>query len=391
MFKPVGPRCNLDCSYCYYQGKERLLGVGQVPSDDKVLAKFIHDYIDGNDGSEICFEWQGGEPTLLGVDFFRTVLRLQQQFCPPGKQICNSIQTNGTLLDEQWCSFLAENNFLVGLSIDGPRELHDAYRVTKGGEPTFDRVVAAAKLLKRYGVEFTTLTVIHRLNAQHPLEVYRFLTREIGPRMLQFIPCVEPKDFETVAPWKWDDTSVISGSSAARPGTPDSLVTDWSVDPDDFGTFLSSIFDEWHHHDIGRHYINLFESFVASWAGLPPQICVFNDFCGKSVMVELDGSVYSCDHFAYPEYRLGNINNKPLVDLVFSSRQVGFGFGKKDHLPEQCRKCRYLAACYGECPRNRFVRTQAGEPGLNYLCPGLTKFFTHTEGRLQALARGVRF
>jgi uncharacterized protein len=390
MFKPVGPRCNLACSYCYYQGKEHLLGVEQTVIDKGILAKFIHDYIDGNDGSEVYFEWQGGEPTLLGMDFFRTVLRLQQQFRPPHKQIFNSIQTNGTLLDDAWCGFLAENGFLVGLSLDGPKELHDAYRVTKGGEPTFERVVAAARLLKQHGVEFTTLTVINRLNARHPLEVYRFLTREIGPRMLQFIPCVEPKDFETVAPWRWAENSVRSGSSAARPGTADSLVTDWSVDPDDFGSFLCAIFDEWHKHDIGRHYVNLFESFVASWAGLPPQVCVFNDFCGKSVMVELDGSVYSCDHFAYPEYRLGNISTTSLVDQVFSQQQVGFGFDKKDHLPEQCRKCCYLGACYGECPRNRFVRTSDGEAGLNYLCPGLKKFFSHAERRLQALARGVR-
>lgn len=390
MFKPVGPRCNLDCSYCYYQGKERLLGLEQSAVDDRIVEKFIRDYIDGNDGAEVYFEWQGGEPTLLGIDFFRNVLRLQQQFCPPHKQVFNSIQTNGTLLDERWCSFLAENGFLVGLSLDGPRELHDTYRVTKGGEPTFERVVAAARLLKRHGVEFTTLTVVNRLNAGHPLEVYRFLTRVIGPRVVQFIPCVEPKGFEGVAPWRWPENGVLSGSTAARSGTPDSLVTDWSVDPDDYGAFLCTVFDEWYRHDIGRYHVNLFESCVAAWAGLPPQVCVFNDFCGKSVMVEQDGSVYSCDHFAYPEYRLGSIRNKPLADLVFSTQQVGFGFGKRDHLPGYCRQCPYLSACYGECPRNRFVRTPDGEVGLNYLCPGLKRFFSHADGRLKNLARDVR-
>jgi uncharacterized protein len=389
MFKPIGARCNLDCSYCYYQGKENLVAGEQLVSDTAVLEKFIRDYIDGNDGAEIYFEWQGGEPTLLGIDFFRTILLLQQQFCPPHKQIFNSIQTNGTLLDERWCRFLAENGFLVGLSLDGPRELHDAYRVTKGGEPTFGVVVAAAGLLKRHGVEFTTLTVVNRLNARYPLEVYRFLTREIGPRMLQFTPCVEPKGFVDVAPWRWPENLVKTGSSAARPGTTDSLVTDWSVDPEEFGSFLCTVFDEWHRHDIGRHYVNLFESSVASWAGLPPQVCVFNDFCGKSVMVEQDGSVYSCDHFAYPEYRLGSLRNKPLADLVFTPQQVGFGFGKRDYLPDYCRQCSYLKACYGECPRNRFVRTPDGDVGLNYLCPGLKRFFAHADERLQELALNI--
>lgn len=390
MIKPAGPRCNLECAYCYYQGKERLLAEEKAVIDEQVLEKFIRDYIDGNDGAEIYFEWQGGEPTLLGIDFFRTVLRMQRQFCPPHKQVFNSIQTNGTLLDEQWCRFLADNAFLVGLSIDGPRELHDAYRVTKGGAPTFARVVAAAGLLKKHGVEFTTLTVVNRLNAKQPLEVYRFLTREIGARMVQFIPCVEPKGFKDVAPWRWDASGIpVTGTPAARPGNPESIVTEWSVDPDDYGSFLCAVFDEWHRADIGRHYVNLFESCVSTWAGLPPQVCVFNDFCGKSVMVEQDGGVYSCDHFAYPEYRLGSIKHKPLVDLVFSEQQVGFGFGKRDHLPDYCRQCRYLSACYGECPRNRFVRTPDGEAGLNYLCPGLKRFFVHADGRLHVLAQDV--
>lgn len=388
MVKPVGPLCNLDCSYCYYLSKEDLLGLsGCQPPADALLEKFTRDYIDGNDAGEIVFEWQGGEPTLLGVDFFRKVVLLQQKFCPPDKKVLNSIQTNGTLLDEYWCRFLRDNRFLVGLSLDGPKELHDAFRRTKGGEPTFDRVVSAAKLLKKHGVEFNTLTVVNRINATRPLDVYRFLTREIGPRVLQFIPCVEPKGFESVAPWRWDKKNIpVTGSSAARPGTPDSLVTDWSVDPDEFGSFLCAVFDDWHNRDIGRHYVNLFESFVAVWAGLPPQICVFNDFCGKGVMMERDGSVYSCDHFAYPEHRLGNIRHNQLVDMVFSQRQVGFGYGKRDMLPGHCRECGYLAACYGECPKNRCVRTPDGEPGLNYLCPGLKRFFAHAGERLQALA-----
>lgn len=390
MFKPAGSRCNLECGYCYYQDKQQILGQQSQSLDSRVLEKFIQDYIVGNDGPEVCFEWQGGEPTLLGVDFFNQVLRLQQQHCPPHKRVRNSIQTNGTLLDDQWCRFLADNGFLVGLSIDGPRELHDAYRVSRGGEPTFERVMAAVSLLKKHGVDFTTLTVLNRLNAAYPLEVYRFLTRSVGPRILQLIPCVELKGFTRTAPWYWDHRKIQNGSDRLKPARPDSVVTDWSVAADDYGGFLCTVFDEWYRHDIGRHYVNIFESAVASWAGRPPQICVFNEFCGKSVMVEQDGSVYSCDHFAYPEYRLGNVCHTHLADLVFSQRQIGFGFGKVDQLPQYCRRCPYLTACYGECPKKRFVHTADGEAGLNYLCPGLKRFFSHADQRLRMLAENIK-
>ncbi len=397
MAKPLGPVCNLHCAYCYYLGKERLLGLsGSQPIADEVLEKFIRDYIADNDAPEVEFEWQGGEPTLLGVEFFRKVLDLQKRYCPGGKRVVNSLQTNGILLDDAWCRFLRENHFLVGLSIDGPKHLHDVYRVTKGGQPTFDRVFAAAKRLKKHGVPFNTLTVIHRQNARRPLDVYRFLSREVGPRMMQFIPLVEPRTFETVAPRHWgtvpfagpwdQGTLPMVGTPGARPGSPDSIVTDWSVDPDDFGAFLCKVFDEWYQRDLGRHFVNLFESWAAVWLGRPAQICVFHDFCGKGLLLERDGSLYSCDHFVYPEYRLGNIMDRPLVETVFSGRQVRFGLAKQDTLPQYCRECEYLFACWGECPRNRFVRSPEGEPGLNYLCPGLLRFFLHADGRLKEIA-----
>ncbi len=274
MAKPLGPACNLACTYCYYLSKERLLGLsGHQPMADDVLEKFIGDYIADNDAPQVEFEWQGGEPTLLGVDFFRKVVELQKKHCPPHKRVLNNLQTNGLLLDDPWCRFLHENQFLVGLSIDGPKKLHDAYRVTKGGQPTFDRVFAAAKLLKKHQVDFNTLTVLHRLNVQRPLDVYRFLSREVGPRVMQFIPLVEPRGFETVAPGHRDEsTAPMVGTPCAKPGTPDSIVTEWSVDADDFGTFLCKVFDDWQQRDLGRHFVNLFESWAAVWMGRPAQI-----------------------------------------------------------------------------------------------------------------------
>ncbi len=392
MVKPIGPACNLECDYCYYLGKADLLDLhGHEPIANDILEAFVADHFSGNDTSEVEFEWQGGEPTLLGIEFFQKVVDLQKKHCPRGKRALNSLQTNGLLIDQRWCEFLRANRFLVGLSIDGPKVLHDTYRRTKGRQPTFDRVIAAARLLKEHGVEFSTLTVINRVNARRPLDVYRFLSREIGPRIMQFIPLVEPKVFATVAPWHWDPAALPTvGSPQARPGTSDSFVTDWSVDPIDFGEFLCEVFDDWYSRDRGKRFVNLFESFVAVRIGLPAQICVFHDLCGKALLMERDGSLYSCDHFVYPEFRLGNIKDRPLVDTVFCDRQVTFGCGKSDSLPRYCRECPHLSLCWGECPRNRFVRTPDGDPGLNYLCPGLRRFFAHAEPYLRTIADQVR-
>jgi len=389
MAKPVGASCNLNCSYCYYLSKGNLPGMqGCEAIPDAILEKHIHDTLEGNQSSEVIFDWQGGEPTLLGIDFFKKVLRLQEQHCQPDKVVLNNLQTNGTLLNEDWCRFLRDNRFLVGLSLDGPKSLHDAYRRDKGGGPSFDRVMASVKLLKKMGVEFNTLTVLNRLNVKYPLDVYRFLTREVGPRMIQFIPLVEPRGFERTAPQHWDATQLpVVGSSAARPGTPDSIVCDWSADPDDLGSFLCKVFDEWHRRDMGKYFVNFVEGAVAAWAGLPAQTCVFSKVCGKAVVLERDGAVYSCDHYVYPEYRLGNIQEKTLVEMVFSERQTRFGLNKYDSLPSQCRNCQFLFACWGECPRNRFVKTPDGEPGLNYFCPAFKRFFAHVDAPLKTLIK----
>jgi uncharacterized protein len=361
MAKPVGSSCNLNCAYCFYLHKATLPGgPGAGRMSDETLERFIQQYIQCVTADEVVFSWQGGEPTLLGLDFFRKVVELEKKHAKPGQTVQNDLQTNGTLIDEDWCRFLKENRFLVGLSIDGPKKLHDRYRVAKNGEPTFDKVFNAAKLLKKHGVPFNTLTCVHRENAKHPLDVYRFLRREIGSTHIQFTPIVEPVDFERAAP-----------SNA------DSAVTDWSVDPDDWGYFLTKTFDEWRNRDLGKVMVNQFETLVSQHMGLGPQLCVYGEFCGKAVAVEHDGSVYACDHFVYPEYRIGNVKDGPFVDTVLSRAQVKFGYAKNEALPKQCRQCPYLKDCWGECPKNRILRTADGEPGLNYLCRGFKQFFAH--------------
>jgi uncharacterized protein len=392
MVKPASSTCNLDCKYCYYLSKATLSngpGAGRMP--DEVLELYIKQYIDGVTGPEVVFSWHGGEPTLLGLDFFRKAVALEKKYARPGQRIENDLQTNGTLLDDDWCRFLKEHRFLVGLSIDGPRDIHDHYRVTKGGRPTFDQVFAAAKLLQRHEVPFNTLTCVNRINGRRPIDVYRFLTQELGSRHIQFIPIVEYKTFETAAPETWDPGALpIDGTPAARPGHPDSIVTDWSVDPDDWGYFLCSVFDRWMNRDIGRVVINHFETLVAQHLGMPSQMCVYSETCGRAVAVENDGSVYACDHFVYPEYRLGNIRGAQLGDMVFSQAQGMFGRAKSDRLPRYCRQCPYLSDCWGECPKNRIIRTPDGEPGLNYLCRGFKKFFEHAIPQVDRIAATLR-
>ncbi len=392
MAKPVGSACNLDCSYCYYLSKETLPqgpGAGRMP--DETLELFIKQYIDGVTADEVVFSWQGGEPTLLGLEFFRKVIVFEKRHAKPGQRIENDLQTNGMLLDEEWCSFLKENRFLVGLSIDGPREIHDHYRVTKGGRPTFDRVFAGAKLLQKHNVPFNTLTCVHRFNGRRPLDVYRFLRQELDSKHIQFIPIVEPKGFERVAPQRWKrDGWPKDGDPEGRPGHPNSVVTEWSVDPDDWGYFLCAVFDRWLSRDLGRVMVNHFETLVAQHLGLPSQICIYGETCGKGVAVENDGSVYSCDHYVYPEYRLGNIKTGRLDQMVFSPGQAAFGNAKCDTLPQYCRQCPYLRDCWGECPKNRFILTPGGDPGLNYLCRGFKTFFAHALPEVERIASRLR-
>jgi len=328
---------------------------------------------------------------LRGLDFFRRVVALQKKYRKPGQRIENDLQTNGVLLDEKWAVFLKENRFLVGLSIDGPRELHDGFRVNKGGAPTFDKVMAAAKLLRKFGVRFNTLTCVHRLNASRPLDVYRFLRRELDAKYIQFIPIVQARGFEITAPQRWDTARLpLVGSAEARPNHPNSVVTDWSVDPEEYGYFLCSVFDEWRRKDLGKVLVNHFETLVAQHLGLPSQICIYNEFCGKGVALEHDGSVYACDHYVYPEYRLGSLQEKSLAEMVFSPAQVKFGYAKSETLTRYCRGCAYLKDCWGECPKNRLIRTPDGEPGLNYLCVGLKKFYKHALPEVERIVSEIR-
>lgn len=392
MAKPGGSTCNIDCKYCYYIDKEYLPdGPGRGRMSDQVLESYMSQYIEGVTTNEIVFSWQGGEPTMLGLDYFKKIVEFEKKYAKPGQQILNDLQTNGILLDDAWCQFLKENNWLVGISIDGPREIHNAYRVTKNGKPTFDLVMNGIKLLKKYRVPFNTLTCVNRLNAKRPLDVYRFLRREINSTYIQFIPIVEYKGFEKTAPHNWDPEKLPrDGSPEARPDHPDSIVTDWSVDPDDYGYFLSKVFDEWLKHDVGKVLVNHIETLVAQHLGLPSQVCIYSGFCGKGLAVENEGSVYSCDHYVYPKYKLGNVTDKNLAEMVFSQAQIKFGFDKSEKLPEYCRKCEYLTDCWGECPKNRIILTEDGEPGLNYLCRGLKKYFKHALPEIDKIVTGLK-
>jgi uncharacterized protein len=389
MIKPQGSICNLDCTYCYYLHKQDLLGSpSKFRITDEILETHIRQYIEGQDRDEVVFSWQGGEPTMLGLGFFQKVVELEQKYKKPGQRIENDLQTNGTLLNEDWAIFLKKHKFLVGLSIDGPEELHNLYRISKEGKPTFAKVFAASQLLHRHGVPFNSLSVINRANAKKPLDVYRFLRNEVRPRQMQFIPCVEPSVFKSTAPQKWDPDSIpIQDSSAAHPGTPDSVVTDWSIDPNDWGSFLCKIWDEWYRRDIGKVFINHFETAVAQWMGKDSQLCIYHEFCGKGVALEHDGNLYSCDHYVYPEYKLGNILETSSSRMVFSDKQRAFGMNKFKSLPRQCKECSFLFACNGECPKNRLIRTKDGEPGLNYLCSGLQKYWHHIDDDVKDITR----
>jgi uncharacterized protein len=386
MTKPIGPICNLDCKYCFYLEKEKLYPDQQKwKMPDDVLERYIREYIECQDVPEINFAWQGGEPTLLGIDFFRNAVALQKVYAN-GKVIHNAIQTNGTLLDDEWGAFLHENQFLVGLSIDGPRELHDAYRVDKQQRGSFDDVMRGLGVLKKRQVDFNTLTVVNRLNSRKPLEVYRFL-KQAGSGFIQFIPLVERSPQTRLK---------VLGLDLAEPPAPgqmhepDSPVTGWSVQPRELGEFLVTIFDEWVWHDVGRVFVQLFDVALGNWMGTGSSLCVFAEKCGDALAIEHNGDVYSCDHYVYPRYRLGNVMNQSLGQMVASSQQRRFGADKLDTLPQYCRDCEVRFACNGECPKHRFMRTPDGEEGLNYLCPAYKRFFNHIDPYMKTMAELVK-
>jgi len=387
MVKPTGSLCNLSCTYCYYLSKKDLLGQPeQWRISGEALETFIRQYFEGQNHKEVVFSWQGGEPTLLGLDFFRHVIELEKKYCPPHVRCENDLQTNGVNIDEAWCKFLHKERFLVGLSIDGPKHLHDTYRHDKNGLGSFDKVLRAAKLLRKHKVNFATLSCVNRLTAKHPLEVYRFLRDEVKSQRIQFIPIVEPKGFQQNAPQYWDSQLLPKMETPeAKPGTSGSIVEEWSVDPDDWGDFLCRVFDEWYRKDRGAVYVNYFDAAIETWMGHVSPLCTQGPVCGKGLALERDGSVYACDHYVYPEYLLGNIQQTPLAEMAFSEKQMRFGREKEGGLPAQCRQCPWQFSCFGECPKNRFIKSQSGEPGLNYLCSGWQKFFAHIDQPLQKL------
>jgi len=368
--KPTGALCNLGCKYCFFLSKKDLYPDSSFRMTDELLENYIRQYIEAQKAPLATIAWQGGEPTLMGLDFFRKSVQYEQKFRRPNMIIQNTMQTNGTLLDDEWCEFFRENNFLIGLSLDGPRELHDAYRVDKTGRPTFDRVMRAAKLLRHHKVDYNILTTVHAANAEHPLEVYRFLRDEVKADFIQFIPIVE----------RDNDTGFQEGDT----------VTDRSVKADQYGRFLISVFNEWVQKDVGRVFVQIFDVALAAWAGAPPGICAFSETCGTAMAMEHNGDIYSCDHFVEPKYFLGNINEKSMARMASSKKQKKFGQDKLDGLPEYCRRCDFRFVCNGECPKNRFIKTSDGEPGLNYLCAGYREFFRHIDGPMRFMAHELR-
>lgn len=379
--KPSGPACNLRCSYCFYLEKKELFPRTQSPRmSDETLERFIRDYIDSQHADEITFGWQGGEPTLRGLDFFRKVVELQQRYAG-GRVITNALQTNGMLIDDEWAGFLAANRFLVGISIDGPAELHDAQRVDAASRPTLDRVLQGLDKLKAHGVDFNTLTVVSRTNARHPLKVYRFL-KEIGSRHIQFIPLVERITRTAGAP-SLAGPPVPGRHTVAEPAK-------WSVSPMAYGGFLARVFEEWVKSDVGTVFVQAFENALSAWLGAVPSLCVHAPTCGRQLALEHDGTLYACDHYVYPEYRLGNLNEQSLAELVDSAAQRNFGVAKRDGLPNHCRRCVFLRACNGGCPKHRFRHAPNGEPGLNYLCAGYRHFFQSADPCLRTMAHLLR-
>jgi uncharacterized protein len=370
MLKPRGAICNLDCAYCYFLAKERLYPGSRFRMADELLESYTRQYIAAQRVPEVTFAWQGGEPTLMGRAFFERAVELQQRYRRPGMRIYNTLQTNGTTLDDDWCRFFKQHNFLIGVSLDGPRALHDAYRVDKGGKPTFDRVMAGIALLKQYRVEFNILTTLHAANAAHPLEVYRFLRDEVGARFIQFIPIVE----------RDNDTGYQEGER----------VTSRSISGRQYGAFLIAVFDEWVRRDVGRVFVQIFDVALAAWCGQRPGLCVFEETCGDALAMEHNGDLYACDHFVEPRYRLGNIQEIPLIELVASEPQRRFGLAKRDTLPRYCRECAVRFVCNGGCPKDRILATPDGEPGLNYLCEGYKAFFTHIDRPMRIMAEELR-
>jgi|TARA_B100001964_G_scaffold207152_1_gene238824 uncharacterized protein len=365
MLKPRGPICNLDCKYCYYLEKEQIYPQTPFSMDIGILEKFVREYIETQPGPEVTFTWQGGEPTLVGLDYYRKAVELQHKYTRQGIRVTNALQTNGVLLDDEWCNFFRENDFLLGISVDGPAELHDAYRVDKGGRGTFLHVMRGLDCVKKNGVEYNILTTVHAANSKYPIAVYKFLRDDLDAKYIQFIPIVE-KTNGTVN----HERCEVSGRS---------------VTAGDYGEFLIQVFEEWVSRDVGSVFVQIFDVALAVGAGMRPGLCVFEETCGSALAMEHNGDIYSCDHFVEPGYLIGNLSDGNLLDLVSSRRQRVFGLAKAEELPRFCRKCEVRFACHGGCPKNRFIKTPDGELGLNYLCDGYKRFFTNIQEPIQIM------
>ena len=376
MLKPVGSRCNLDCDYCYYLEKANLYTEkkNHVMSEE-LLEKFIKEYIESQTMPQVLFTWHGGETLMRPLSFYKKAVQLQKKYSG-GRQIDNSIQTNGTLLTDDWCRFFKENNFLVGISIDGPQEFHDEYRRDKMGRPSFHKVMRGLELLNKHGVEYNCMAVVNDYNVDFPLELYRFF-KTTGSRFIQFTPIVE-RILKKNSPLKL--ATAVDRTDAVE-------LAPFSVSPEKWGRFLCAIFDEWVKEDVGQFFVQLFDSTLANWVGEQPGLCTMARTCGHAGVMEFNGDVYSCDHFVFPEYRLGNIYASPLASMMYSDEQLTFGSDKFDKLPRQCKECDFLFACYGECPKNRFVNDRYGNPGLNYLCKGYYSFFSHVAPYMDFMKR----
>ncbi|HSC90229.1 MAG TPA: anaerobic sulfatase maturase [Gaiellaceae bacterium] len=385
--KPTGAVCNLDCAYCFFLSKELLYPGSRFRMADELLEAYVRQLVEAHAGlPEVTVAWQGGEPTLMGLDFFRRSVELVDRQLAPGQRAAYTIQTNGTLLDEEWAAFFREHDFLVGISIDGPRPLHDAYRVNKGGTGSFDQVMRGLGHLSAGGVEWNALTTIHAANADHGREVYCFLRDGCGARFVQFIPIIERVAEATedgTVPWtSWRDRPLYVQEGER--------VTGRSVTGEQYGRFLVDVFEEWVRRDVGQVYVQMFDVALANWVGEPPGLCVHSETCGRALALEHTGDLYSCDHFVEPRYRLGTIRESHMLELVESQRQQRFGLDKRDTLPRYCRECDVRFACHGGCPKDRFVSTPEGEPGLNYLCAGYKAFFHHVDRPMRLMGELLR-
>lgn len=377
MAKPAGAACNLRCSYCYYLEKRDLYQGSSQLMDEETLELFIKEHIEAQTTPEVMFIWHGGEPLLRPIAFYQRALELQQRYAK-GRKIDNCIQTNATLLTDEWCKFLQKNNFLVGVSIDGPRHMHDALRKRAQGEGSYSDVIHGIRLLAKYHIEWNAMATVNAINVEHPMEFYRFFRDELECRYLQFTPVVER-------------THILEGRCRLLHGSePDGVVTPYSVTVKQWGEFLCAIFDEWVRNDVGEVFVQLFDATLANWVGAPAGVCTMSKYCGQGAAIEHNGDVYSCDHFVFPEYKLGNIHDNSLISMMYGNKQREFGEAKYRSLPKQCRKCKYEFACHGECPRNRFISTADGEPGLNYLCEGYYALFDKAHKAMDYMSQQLK-